>query len=70
MAERKRFLLRLSPALWEELRRWAAQELRSVNAQIEFLLARAVAEHRRSLDGEEQDEPRDGEPERGGKGKG
>ncbi len=41
-AERKRFLLRISPALWEELSRWAAQDFRSVNGQIEFLLQRAV----------------------------
>jgi hypothetical protein len=38
MAERKAFLLRLDPAVWAELERLAQQELRSVNAQIEFLL--------------------------------
>jgi hypothetical protein len=42
VAERKKLLLRLSPSLWEELSRWAAQEFRSVNGQIEFLLQRAV----------------------------
>jgi hypothetical protein len=42
MAERKKFLLRMSPTLWEELNRWAAQEFRSVNGQIEFILQRAV----------------------------
>ena len=42
MAQRKKFLLRISPQLWEELNRWAAQEFRSVNGQIEFLLQRAV----------------------------
>ena len=42
MARRKSFLLRLSPELYEELRRWAEQELRSVNGQIEFLLREAV----------------------------
>ena len=47
MAEKKRFLLRMSPELWEELNRWAAQEFRSVNAQIEFILQRAVDERRR-----------------------
>jgi hypothetical protein len=40
--ERKRFLLRLSPELHETLERWAADELRSVNGQIEFLLQEAV----------------------------
>jgi hypothetical protein len=38
MAEPKRFLLRLDPRLFEALRRWAEDDLRSVNAQIEYLL--------------------------------
>lgn len=42
MAEKKRFLLRLEPELHAALERWAADELRSVNAQIEFLLKEAV----------------------------
>ncbi|MBS0264028.1 MAG: hypothetical protein JSS02_18980 [Planctomycetes bacterium] len=42
MATRKSFLLRLDPALYEALERWAEQELRSVNGQIEFLLKQAV----------------------------
>lgn len=42
MAERKAFLLRISPELWESLEQWAADELRSVNGQIEFMLAQAV----------------------------
>ena len=46
MAERKKFLLRIPPELWEELNRWAGQELRSVNAQIEFVLQRAIAERK------------------------
>ena len=48
MAERKSLLLRISPGLWEELNRWAAEEFRSVNGQIEFLLQRAADEHRAS----------------------
>jgi hypothetical protein len=44
VAERKALLLRLDPALHESLQRWAAAELRSLNAQIEFLLRRAVKE--------------------------
>ena len=43
MAERKPFLLRLDPALHEALQRWAADEMRSVNAQIEFLLRQSLA---------------------------
>jgi hypothetical protein len=42
MAEKKKFLLRLDPALWAVLERWAADELRSVNGQIEFLLREAA----------------------------
>lgn len=44
MAERKSLLLRLDPAVHDALARWAGDELRSTNAQIEFLLRRALAE--------------------------
>ena len=39
---RKACLLRMDPKLWEELERWAHDDLRSVNGQIEFLLRQAV----------------------------
>jgi hypothetical protein len=42
MAERKAFPLRLEPALYDALQRWADSEMRSVNAQIEFLLRQAL----------------------------
>jgi hypothetical protein len=42
MAERKSFLLRIDPALWADLEAWAADELRSVNGQIEYILKQAV----------------------------
>jgi len=42
MADRKTFLLRLDPALHEALQRWADSDLRSLNAQIEFLLRRSL----------------------------
>ena len=42
MAERKRILLRIEPALYDALARWAGDDLRSVNAQIEYLLADAL----------------------------
>ncbi|MEV7833452.1 hypothetical protein AB0P12_22935 [Streptomyces subrutilus] len=41
---RKQVLLRLDPQVYEALARWAGDELRSANAQIEFLLRRALAE--------------------------
>ncbi len=44
MAARKAFLLRLDPRLYDALRRWADDEMRSVNAQIEVLLRRALLE--------------------------
>ncbi|MFF9114627.1 hypothetical protein ACF09Y_03200 [Streptomyces massasporeus] len=42
--QRKQVLLRLDPAVYEALARWAGDELRSANAQIEFLLRKALAE--------------------------
>jgi hypothetical protein len=44
VTERKNVLLRLDPAVHDALARWAADELRSSNAQIEFLLRRALVE--------------------------
>lgn len=42
MAERKQFLLRIDPLVWAELEAWAADDLRSVNGQIEYLLREAI----------------------------
>lgn len=42
MKERKAFLMRIDPVLWEELESWAQDELRSVNGQIEMILRQAV----------------------------
>lgn len=42
--QRKQVLLRLDPSVYDALARWASDELRSANAQIEFLLRRALAE--------------------------
>jgi len=44
VTERKKILLRLDPAVHDALARWAADELRSTNAQIEFLLRKALAD--------------------------
>ena len=44
MAQRKPFLLRLDPDTHAALQRWAADDLRSLNAQVEFLLRRALAD--------------------------
>jgi hypothetical protein len=42
MSEKKRFLLRLDGELWQTLEKWAADDLRSVNAQIEYLLSESA----------------------------
>jgi hypothetical protein len=44
VADRTPFLLRLDPRLLEALRRWAADDMRSLNAEIEFLLSRDLRE--------------------------
>lgn len=49
MSERKGVLVRLDPAVHDALSRWAADDLRSTNAQIEFVLRRALAEAGRLL---------------------
>ncbi|MFJ4684464.1 hypothetical protein ACIQNG_03030 [Streptomyces sp. NPDC091377] len=59
--QRKQVLLRLDPAVYDALARWASDELRSANAQIEFLLRRALAEAGR-LPGEARPIPRRGRP--------
>jgi hypothetical protein len=40
--ERKTFLLRVDPAVWRDIEKWAADELRSANGQIEFILREAL----------------------------
>jgi hypothetical protein len=60
LAPRKAFLLRIDPDLWNALEKWAADELRSVNGQIEYVLARAVKEagrDRRTRPQEERNRP-------------
>ncbi|WP_338846110.1 hypothetical protein V8J88_20470 [Massilia sp. W12] len=52
---RKQFLLRLDPQLWAELESLAAQEMRSVNGQIEYLLRQALRKQRASAAAEEAD---------------
>ncbi|HSA57818.1 MAG TPA: DNA-binding protein [Gemmatimonadaceae bacterium] len=48
MAERRSFLLRVDPAVLEAVQRWADDDLRSLNGQIEYLLRRALVESGRS----------------------
>ena len=61
MADRKNFPLRLDPSVFDALQRWAGADLRSLNAQIEFLLRRALREAGRlRADDEGQGEQRVG----------
>jgi hypothetical protein len=57
MSDRKAFPLRIREDLYEALRRWADDELRSVNAQIEFLVVRALKEAGRHPSRRRPDEP-------------
>jgi len=61
VAERKKLLLRLDPAIHDAVARWAGDELRSTNAQIEFLLRRALSQAGR-LPGNAGGLPRRGRP--------
>lgn len=56
MAERRPFLLRIDPELYDALQRWAGDELRSLNGQIEFLLRRATTDAGRLRDERKPDE--------------
>jgi len=62
MAEKKKFLLRIDEGLWGDLQAWAADELRSVNGQIEYLLRQAVAARRRPPGSAAPAEPSDHPP--------
>ncbi|KKX51955.1 hypothetical protein D3C87_1402430 [compost metagenome] len=50
MAEKKNFMLRIDSDVYKALEKWSADEFRSVNGQIEFLLNKALKEEKRLLD--------------------
>lgn len=56
MAEKKSILLRLNPTMWEEINKWAEDEFRSVNGQIEYLLKEALIKRNKSLRKTKEDE--------------
>jgi hypothetical protein len=60
VSEKKAFLLRTDPALLEALQRWADDDLRSLNAQIDFLLRAALAKTGRAPKGKDATTPRKG----------
>jgi len=53
VSEKKKFLLRLDDALYDALEKWAADELRSINAQMEYVLKEAVRKAGRLRGGRE-----------------
>ena len=56
--ERKSFLLRIAPELWRDLEGWAADELRSVNGQVEYLLRQAVQKRKKNQLADDDDPSR------------
>lgn len=48
MAEKKTVLLRISPKMWEEINKWAEEEFRSVNGQIEYILNESINRRKKS----------------------
>lgn len=68
MGKREAFLMRVDPEVLDALRRWARDDLRSVNAQVEFILRRALMSEGRM--GKAGKKHREAEGSRGGKGEG
>ncbi len=60
MSEKKKFLLRLDESVYAALEKWAADELRSVNGQIEFLLSDAVKRAGRSKEKRNKEQEKSG----------
>jgi hypothetical protein len=61
VAERKPFLLRIDPTVLEAVQRWANDDLRSLNAQIEFVLRRAAQQSGRLKDDDQRPPPKPGD---------
>ncbi|WP_337865331.1 hypothetical protein [Ignavibacterium sp.] len=57
MADKKKFLLRIDERVYAALEKWAADELRSINAQIEFLLTEALKKSKRFPQKDENNNP-------------
>jgi len=52
MSKKKSILLRINPDLWQDLNAWSQDELRSLNAQIEYVLREAVRQRKKGKTGE------------------
>jgi len=62
MAKKKTFMLRIDPDVYDAIEKWAAQEFRSANGQIEWIIAKALNDARRIVDKNSKEES-DGENE-------
>lgn len=56
MAKKKSFVLRIDPDVYDAVEKWAAQEFRSANGQIEWIIAKALADARRKVEKTRNDE--------------
>ena len=56
MAEKKTFVLRLSPEMYESIEKWASDEFRSVNGQIEYIIQEALKKNGRTRKKDDTDE--------------
>lgn len=59
MAKKKSFVLRIDPDVYDALEKWAAQEFRSANGQIEWIIAKALRDARRTVEKSIQEENED-----------
>lgn len=57
MAKKKTFMLRIDPDVYDAIEKWAAQEFRSANGQIEWIITKALRDARRTVEKSIQEEP-------------
>lgn len=58
MAKKKSFVLRIDPDVYDAIEKWAAQEFRSANGQIEWIIDKALRDARRTVEQTKSDEPK------------
>ena len=57
MAKKKSFVLRIDPDVYDAIEKWAAQEFRSANGQIEWIITKALRDARRTVEKSNKEEP-------------
>ena len=57
MAKKKSFVLRIDPDVYDAIEKWAAQEFRSANGQIEWIITKALNDARRKVEKTLKEEP-------------